>query len=63
MIIEVLELLNSEGQKSAKWGLTARATEKSNASGLCNHLHNSYEEAWNCIEAWKAAKKLTGDSL
>jgi len=62
-IIEVLELLNPQGQKTGNWRLTVRSAEKANASGLCNHLHNSYESAWNCTEAWSAAKKLTGDSL
>lgn len=63
MIIEVLQIVNSQGKRMEYWELTARATENSKASGLCNHLHNSYEEAWNCVEAWKAAKKLSGDSL
>ncbi|MDF5736806.1 MAG: hypothetical protein PUQ00_14350 [Nostoc sp. S13] len=62
MIVEVLQLLDSQRQKTEYWRLTTRIGEKSNACGLCNHLHNSYVEAWNCTDAWKAAKKLTGDS-
>ena len=62
MIIEVLQLLVPLGQKTGNWRLTVRETEKSNAHGLCTHLHDSYESAWNCTEAWQAAKKLTGDS-
>ncbi|MEH2242362.1 hypothetical protein [Nostoc sp.] len=62
MIIEVLELLNLQGQKTGKWRLTIRSGEKTNPCGLCTHIHNSYQEAWNCIEAWEEAKKLTGDS-
>ncbi len=58
MIVEVLQLVE-QGNKIEYWRLTARATERSNASGLCNHLHNSYEDAWNCAEAWQAAKNLS----
>ncbi|MEH2461141.1 hypothetical protein [Nostoc sp.] len=62
MIIEVLELIDSQEQKTGHWQLTVKSSEQSNPQGLCNHLHNSYAEAWNCLEAWTAAKKLSGDS-
>lgn len=63
MIIQVLQLIDSQGQKIGYWRLTARTNEKSNAQGMCNHLHSSYVEAWNCVDAWKTAIKLPGDSL
>lgn len=62
MIIEVLELLDSQGQKTGKWRLTVRSGEKTNPRGLCTHVHDFYLDAWNCIEAWEAAKKISGDS-
>lgn len=62
MIVQVLELLSPLGQKTGKWRLTLRSSEKSNPRGLCTHVHDSYEDAWNCLEAWAAAKKLSGDS-
>ncbi|MEH2371760.1 hypothetical protein [Nostoc sp.] len=62
-IIEVLELLDPEGNNSGKWRLTIRSDEKPNPCALCTHTHDSYEEAWNCLEAWAAAKKLSGDSI
>ncbi|MEH2425862.1 MAG: hypothetical protein V7K48_34675 [Nostoc sp.] len=62
MIIQVLQLIDPQGRKTEYWRLTARTDEKSNACGLCNHLHNSYLEAWNCKDAWKAAIKIRGDS-
>lgn len=63
MIIQVLQLIDSQGQKTGHWQLTARTSEQSNAQGMCNHLHNSYVEAWNCVDAWKTVIKLSGDSL
>ncbi|MEH1847710.1 MAG: hypothetical protein V7L25_22700 [Nostoc sp.] len=62
MIIQVLEILDLQGQKTGHWQLTIRSVEKSNPQGLCNHLHTSYVDAWNCVEAWKAAVKLSGKS-
>ncbi|MEI1375991.1 hypothetical protein PQG02_06975 [Nostoc sp. UHCC 0926] len=63
MIIQVLQLIDSQGQKTGHWQLTSRLSEKSNPQGMCNHLHNSYVEAWNCVDAWKEAIKFRGDSL
>ncbi len=64
-IVEVLEIIDSAG-KTGRWRLTAR-TGANKPHGLCTHVHNSYNEAWNCTEAWAAAKKLStnshGDSL
>lgn len=61
-IIEVLEIVNSQGRGIDKWRLTARAKANSTPQGLCTHQHYSYDEAWNCIEAWQMAKKVSGDS-
>ena len=61
-ITEVLQILNSQGRGIGKWQLTTRVDENSNPQGLCNHLHDSFDQAWNCLEAWSAAKKLSGDS-
>ncbi|MEH2454482.1 hypothetical protein [Nostoc sp.] len=63
MIIQVLQLLDSEGRRTGYWRLTARTSEESNSHALCGHLHNSYKEAWDCVDAWKEALKLRGDSL
>ena len=63
MIIEVLQIVDQQGQKLERWRLTTRNSEKSKPCGLCVCIHNSYESAWNCIDAWSAAKKLSGDSL
>jgi len=62
MIIESLELVNSQGEKTGYWRLTIRSGEKGEVHGLCNHLHESHDEAWNCLEAWEHSKKLMGDS-
>ncbi|MEH2270315.1 MAG: hypothetical protein V7K68_18040 [Nostoc sp.] len=59
-IVEVLEI-TLQGQKTGQWRLTARF-HGSQPHGLCTHVHNSYESAWNCLEAWGAAKRLPGDS-
>ncbi|MEH2392607.1 MAG: hypothetical protein V7K21_13455 [Nostoc sp.] len=63
MIIQVLQLIDSQGQKTGYWRLTARTCEKSDPQPMCNHLHSSYKEAWDCLEAWQKVLKLTGDSL
>ena len=62
MIIQVLQLVDSEGQKTEYWRLTSRLSEKSNPQPMCNHFHTSYKEAWDCLEAWNTAIKLRGDS-
>ncbi|WP_104907147.1 hypothetical protein [Nostoc sp. 'Lobaria pulmonaria (5183) cyanobiont'] len=59
-IVEVLEIIDS-GQKTGRWRLTSRSNGNK-PHGLCTHVHNSYDEAWNCVEAWQAAKKPFGDS-
>ncbi|MEH1887426.1 hypothetical protein [Nostoc sp.] len=64
-IIEVLEIIDS-GQRTGRWQLTLRS-DGNKPYGLCTHVHNSYDEAWNCLDAWAAAKKLSpksrGDSF
>ncbi|MEH1772977.1 hypothetical protein [Nostoc sp.] len=59
-IVEVLEI-TLQGQKTGQWRLTARF-HSGQPHGLCTHVHHSYESAWNCLEAWGAAKRLPGDS-
>ncbi|MFN6484638.1 MULTISPECIES: hypothetical protein [unclassified Nostoc] len=59
-IVEVLQVVDQEGLLTGKWRLTVRTNAK--PYGLCTHVHDSYESAWNCTQAWQAAKKLTGDS-
>ncbi|MHC5598767.1 MAG: hypothetical protein ACYTXC_22990 [Nostoc sp.] len=62
-IVEVLEIVNSQGSGIGKWRLTTRVDESSKPQGLCTHRHDSYAEAWNCVEAWTMAKEVSGDSL
>ncbi|MEH1993033.1 hypothetical protein, partial [Nostoc sp.] len=45
-----------------KWRLTTRV-DGNKPQGLCTHRHDSYDEAWKCVEAWMMAKKLSGDSI
>ncbi|WP_334954686.1 hypothetical protein [Nostoc sp.] len=61
-IVEVLEIVNSQGSGIGKWRLTTRV-DGSKPQGLCTHRHDSEDEAWKCVEAWMMAKKLSGDSL
>ncbi|MEH2287177.1 hypothetical protein [Nostoc sp.] len=56
--VEVLEIIDSEGERTGQWQLTVRR-EDNRPYGLCAHVHHSYDQAWNCIEAWTAAKKLS----
>ncbi|MEH1917827.1 MAG: hypothetical protein V7L10_26425, partial [Nostoc sp.] len=60
-IVEVLEIVNSQGSGIGKWRLTTRV-DGNKPQGLCTHRHDSYDEAWKCVEAWMMAKKLSGDS-
>lgn len=59
-ILEVLQIVDSQGVGIGKWRLTTRV-DGSKPQGLCTHRHDSYDEAWNCVEAWIMAKK-SGDS-
>ena len=61
-ITEVLEILSPQGQKTGMWQLTTRIGA-SKPHRLCTHVHHSYESAWNCMEAWAVAKKISRDSL
>ena len=61
LILEVLEIVDEKGRLTGKWRLTVRR-DGNQPHGLCTHVHHSYDQAWNCIEAWQAAKQFSGDS-
>jgi hypothetical protein len=57
--IQVLEIADDQGQGTGKYRLTATSDEDGGGPyGLCEHEHDSIEEAQNCPEARQAAEKF-----
>jgi hypothetical protein len=56
--IQPLEIANDQGQGTGKWRLTATSDEDGGGPyGLCEHEHDTPEEAQNCPEAKAQAEK------
>lgn len=56
--IQPLEIADANGQPTGKWRLTARSDEDGGGPyGLCEHEHDTPEEAKNCPEAREQANK------
>lgn len=56
--IEPLQIADSDGKGTGKWRLTARSDEDGGGPyGLCEHEHDTPEEAQDCPEAREATEK------
>lgn len=56
--IQVLEIADDQGKGTGKYRLTAKSDEDGGGPyGLCEHQHDSIEEAKNCSEAQTESKK------
>ena len=56
--IMVQEIADDQGNGTGKYRLTAKSDEDGGGPyGLCEHEHNSIEEAQNCPEARAEAEK------
>ncbi|OUL36363.1 hypothetical protein BV372_08065 [Nostoc sp. T09] len=56
--IQPLQIADDQGQGTGKWRLTAKSDEDGGGPyGLCEHEHDSVEEAQNCSKARAEAEK------
>lgn len=56
--IRTLEIADNEGKGTGRYRLTATSDEDGGGPyGLCEHEHDSIEEAQNCPDARKEAEK------
>lgn len=56
--IQPLEIADENGNGTGRWKLTARSDEDGGGPyGLCEHEHDTAEEASQCPEAKAAAEK------
>ena len=56
--IQVFQIADAQGKGTGKYRLTAKSDEDGGGPyGLCEHEHDSIEEAQNCPQARAEAKK------
>lgn len=59
-LVQAVEKQGEDSSKLGKWRLIARSDEGGGVHGLCDHDHDSLEEACNCPDAIRNKQMITG---
>ena len=61
-IVQVLEITDEHGHGTDKYRKVANSNEEGGMHPLCDHQHDSFDEAENCPEALAKTEEITGIS-
>lgn len=61
-IVQVLEITDEHGQGTDKYRKVANSNDEGGMHPLCEHQHDSIDEAENCPEALAKTVEITGVS-